>query len=296
MLLVSGAVTGLKKITHLDNAFHNATAILMGGAPSIKEQPLHLLEQRGVLSCAINNAARHFQPVLWFSGDHPGSFEPQIIEDPRIMKFAPFPYANNELRGRKYWERPNTHFYLQDSSVPFGDFLLTGRKMVPWYANTMFVSFHILYVLGVRRIILGGSDFEPSGDKMYAHDVELNSQERDMNVRLYKKLEDEIRSCKTLFEKAGLEIMDCSVNSKLRETYPHVTMEEAVALCRENFPEDMKDPKELLHGTRFASQKMRDKLKLIGTSADELERKELDVPELDIDIDCSEVEFDQDLI
>jgi hypothetical protein len=254
MLLISGALNGIKKVSHLDNAFHNTTAILMGGAPTIKDQPLHLLEERGVLSCAVNNAARHFQPALWFSGDHPRSFEPQIIEDPRIMKFAPFPYANCDVRGRKYWERPNLFFYLQDASVPFGDVLVTGKRMVPWYANTLFVALHVLYSLGVRRIILGGSDFEPEEDgKMYAHETSLNDQEQDLNRRLYKKLTDELKVSKPIFEAAGLEIMDCSVKSKLKGIYPHISMEEAVAICKEGFPGEMTDSKNLLHGTRFAS-------------------------------------------
>ena len=264
MILLTGEGRGLDRIAHLDNVFRGATVILMGGAPTITTQPLHLLEARGVVSAAINNAARHFRPTIWFSGDHPGSFEPQIIEDPGIMKFAPHSHTTTQLRGRPYHERANLYLYVQDRDVPMGEFLCM-RRDVPWYYNTMFVSLHILTSLGFKRIILGGSDFHPDGKQMYAHDTKLNQKEHDMNIRLYTKLVDELKLCKPVFEKAEVEFMDCSVRSKLADTYEHITMEKAIELCRENFPTEMLPSTELPHGTRFASEALRSKLNLSGT-------------------------------
>lgn len=283
MILLTGEGRGLDRIVHLDNAFRGATIILMGGAPTIEDLPLGMLQERGVVSGAINNAARHFRPTLWFSGDHPGSFEPQIVEDPGIMKFAPHPHANTKVRGRPYAERANLYFYVQDRSVPLGEFL-SMRRDVPWYYNTLFVSLHILCSLGFKRIILGGSDFEPGDAKMYAHETNLNEREWEMNKRLYTKLTDDLKLCAPVFAKRGVEFMDCSVKSKLKDTYRYVSFEEAVQLCCEGFPPDMIDGKKLPHGTRFASKEMREKLKLSGTTPDQMENKEAMPAGLDPDM------------
>jgi hypothetical protein len=272
MILINGEGRALEKIIHLDGAFRKGTVILMGGAPTIKEQPLHLLSSRGVVSAAINNAARHFRPTLWFSGDNPLSFEPQILLDPGIMKFSPHCFAKNKVHGREMHEIPNTYFYVQTKDVELGEVLSSPRE-VPWYYNTLFAAIHILYRLGFRRIILGGSDFEAGEKQMYAHDTELSEEEWELNRRLYRRLVDELISCRSIFKQAGLELYDCSVKSKLGGTYPVLTMEEAVDLCRENFPAEMVDPTTLKHGTRFATDDWRKRMKLMPLEDLEKEAK-----------------------
>ena len=110
MILIHYTKSGLKRLTDLSDLYKGQTAILLGGAPSLKEQPLELLKQRGVLMAAMNNAALHFRPTLWFSGDHPACYEPQILMDPSITKFAPLPFAEIVVAGRKYHEMPNINF------------------------------------------------------------------------------------------------------------------------------------------------------------------------------------------
>lgn len=253
MIFIHFSKNGMRHIADLQSTFHGQTAMLVGGAPSLKEQPMELLSKRGVLTMAMNNAAVHFRPTLWSSGDHPECYDPQILMDPTIMKFAPYSQAGMTVVGRKYWTMPNLYFYIQEAGVPWDEYL-AARPTVPWYNNTLFVSIHILYQLGIRRIILAGSDFgfTPQGD-MYAHKTALGSLERKWNLDLYNSLVRELRMLKPMFDRAGLTLMDCSKNSRISQTYEHITLEKAVDICLESFPSHPKDPSALPHCSKFAS-------------------------------------------
>jgi len=260
MLLVHYTHKGAKRIVDLQDAFPDRTAMLVGGAPSLKEQPINLLNQRGVLSMAMNNAAVHFRPALWSSGDHPECYEPRLLLDPTILKFAPVSYAEVTVCGRKYRQMPNLYFYIPEANVPWDEYL-SSRRGVPWYNNTLFVSIHILYMLGVRRIILAGSDFgfSKEGD-MYAHNTKLGDLERKWNLDLYNSLVRELRMLKPMFDRARLTLLDSSKNSRLSQTYKHVTLEQAVDYCLEGFPEKDKDPKELPHCSKFAPRSIQESI------------------------------------
>jgi hypothetical protein len=260
MLFIHYTRKGAKRIVDMQDTYTGRTAMLVGGAPSLKEQPVELLSQRGVLSLAMNNAGLHFRPVLWASGDHPACYEPRLLLDPTITKFAPISYAETEVLGRKYREMPNMYFYIPEANVPWDEYL-SSRRGVPWYNNTLFVSIHVLYMLGVRRIILAGSDFGFSKDgNMYAHSTQLGDLERKWNMDLYNGLVREIRMLKPMFDRAGLTLMDSSKNSRLSQTYKHITLEEAVGYCLEGFPEKALDPKDLPHCSKFAPRSIQDSI------------------------------------
>lgn len=258
MILITYTPDGQQRMTNLADIFSGQTAILMGAAPTIAEQPLHLLEQRGVLSAAMNNAARHFRPTLWMSADHPACFEPQILHDPGIIKFSPVGHAETVIDGKPFRAMPNLYFYANEADVAIGE-LLTERMQTPWFQNTLLVSIALLVFLGVKRIILGGSDFE-FGEKVYAHDDGLAEHECELNRTLYASQKYDLRKLKPVFDKAGVELLDCSVKSKLEGFYRTLSFEKAIELCLEGFPQEMVDPKTLPHGTRFAPAQLKEKL------------------------------------
>ena len=258
MVLITFTPEGQQRMCNLADIFKGRTAILMGGAPTINEQPIHLLEQRGVLSAAMNNAARHFCPTLWFSADHPGSFEPQIIMDPNIMKIAPAGHSSTVINDVAYRDMPNIFFYVSEQDVPVGQMLAPHVK-TPWYRNTLLISFVMLHYLGVRKIILGGSDFG-FDDNVYAHEDGLAKHERELNEKLYKSQIYELKRLRHVFDEADIEVLDCSYNSKMEGVYPVITLEEAVDLALDGFPREMVDPKTLPHGTRFAPPEMKEEL------------------------------------
>jgi hypothetical protein len=63
-----------------------------------------------------------------------------------------------------------------------------------------------------------------------------------------------------VFERAGLELLDCSKNSRLKQTYPHITLERAVALCKEGFPEKPLPSTELPHCSKFAPTSIQERI------------------------------------
>ena len=260
MILTHFEPKGTRRPVDLNNTFAGQVAFLVGGAPSLKEQPVELLNKRGVLTMAMNNSAVHFQSSLWVSGDRPECYEPQILFDPRIMKFAPLAHSQITVEGRKYWQMPNIYFYMFQDNVPWDEFL-ASRAVVPWYSNTLFVGIHILYQLGCRKIILAGSEFgfSSSGD-MYAHKTNFGSLERKWNQDLYNSQVRELRMLKPIFENAGLTLMDASKNSRLSQTYQHLSLEDAVKLALKEFPDKMKDPATLPHCSKFAPDDIQKKI------------------------------------
>lgn len=258
MILLRYTKTGEKRITDFRDLHVNGTCFLVGGSPSLKEQPIHMLEERGVLTMAMNNAATHFKPKMWVSGDHPQCYEPQILKDPGIMKFAPAHAAELKTKDDKmYRENPNMLFYIQKPEVPYNEFFEDVAE-VPWYNNTLFVGIHILYNLGIRTIILAGSDFGFQKDgEVYAHKTKLGALERKWNNDVYSFQVKELKLMKPLFDSNGLKLVDTSKNSKLSDTYEHVSLEEGLQLAKRSFPTSMVDPATLPHCSAFATDDLK---------------------------------------
>jgi hypothetical protein len=261
MIFVHYTPDGMKRTSDMRNTQHGRTAILLGGAPSLLEQPYTLLEQRGVLVMAMNNAARQIRPTYFVCGDNPNCYEPQVLHDPTITKFGPIGWANTaadmHAGGTKFREFPNMYFYIQHPGVAWDEYL-AARAGVPWYNNTLLVGIHILYQLGIRRIILAGSDFMFGADSDYAHGQKLGSLAKKWSLDLYNHLVRELRLLKPLFDKAGLELLDCSLNSRIAQVYKQIPLEQAVDMCLEDFPAEPLDPSALPHCSKFASTNIRD--------------------------------------
>lgn len=264
MTVVHFTPTGGKIITDLTHMFHGQTALLVGGSPTLTSQPIEALSRRGVLTLAMNNAALHFQPTLWCGVDRPECFDPQILLDPRIIKFGNLAHAEVELDDRyqrkRYRQFPNMFFLVLEDNVPWDEFL-APRRGIPWYNNTLFTSICVLYQLGIRRIVLAGSDFAqgPNGS-MYAHSTSLTPLETKWNTDLYTSLVHELRRMRPLFDRSGLEFYDCSVNSRLEPTYTKLTMEQAVAMCLDRFPAAPLPPKTLPHCSKFANESIQERI------------------------------------
>ena len=259
MILIHYSQNGMKRTADLTDIYSGQTAMLVGGAPSLKTQALNLLAQRGVLTMAMNNAGMHFQSSLWCGVDRPECYDPQLMLDPRIIKLGNIAHAETQLNAnygnRKFRQLPNMYFYLLEERVPWSEFL-SVRRAIPWYNNTLFTSICILYHFGVRRIILAGSDFS-SG---YAHNTTLTSLEQKWNADLYNSQVHELRRFKPIFDKAGLEFLDCSANSRIAQVYKKITMEEAVELCLSSFPLVCLDSTKLPHCSKFANTTIQEQI------------------------------------
>lgn len=255
MLYIVSSMGDTKRLTYLDDIYKGSSVFLFGGAPTIKELQLNKLNTRGIISAAMNNAAIHFRPQLWFSGDHPKCYSINIIQDPAILKFAPAWHMDTELNGMKYSMYPSMVFYIPDRNIPLHEMLKENRH-TPFYNNTMTTAIAILYFMGCRRIILCGCDFEGEGTNIYAHNVDLTPDEREANQRLYNNQVETLIRLKPIFIEAGLQIIDASVKSKLKDIYETLSFDEAIDLCVGEMA--VPTPTTILpHGTRFGDDKLK---------------------------------------
>ena len=257
MLLIRFDGNKVKRVTDMDGMLRGACAFLVGGSPGLKTQPIALLSSRGVTTMAINNAALHFRPTLWIGGDTPQCYAKQILMDPAIMKFAPYAHRDAPVGALPWRKMPNTYFYTLAPNVSYDDFL-SPRSGVPWYNATIYCGIYVLYSLGVRTIILAGSEFGlGTEDAMYANDSKLTKLEQKWNVDLYNNAAKDLRMLKPVFDRSELTLMDCSTRSRISPPYRHLTMEDAIAYCLRGFPIE-EDVSNLPHCSRFVSDKMRE--------------------------------------
>jgi hypothetical protein len=182
--------------THaLRHMLQGCAAFLVAGGPSAKSLPLHLLNQRGVWSMAVNNMAGFCRPNAFVCADPPLKFHHGIWLDPCMMKFIPsvkFTGSRNRLKmkegeefkrlkvagqeiktttapnvwgfNRRQWILPDETFFTDDAAAwgnqNAGVEQTGGQKTV----MTMLLGLRILYYLGARTIYLVGVDFHMSPD------------------------------------------------------------------------------------------------------------------------------------
>lgn len=230
-------------VCDLTDQFKGGKAFLVGGAPSLKEQNYKLLEQRGILTFAINNTGCLFRPTAMISCDTPKCFDKRLLMDPTIMKFAWNVFSRETLEGTEvtYRAMPNQFFFdvlkRDDDSR-----LLQYYNKIPWKNNSLFAAICIVRHLGISKMFLAGSDFGPNKDgEHYSVGANLDDKEKIWNEMLYKSQIRDLIKLKPVFEEFGLHIVDTSKNTKLSSTYPTCTIEDAVAECLTGFPRDFTD-------------------------------------------------------
>jgi hypothetical protein len=91
---------------NLADLFKGASAFLVLGGPSTKDQPLELLAQRGVLIMSINNCPSVLPPTIrphiWLHTDPARKFHDSIWKDPGIpLKIVPVREWNLGRKGEK---------------------------------------------------------------------------------------------------------------------------------------------------------------------------------------------------
>ena len=108
--------------------------------------------------------------------------------------------------------------------------------------------------MGIRTIVLAGSDFGPSGGSDYAHGSRLDDREAVWNSTLYKYEAFDLRKMKPRLDDLGVELLDASDRSKVSGTmgpYGSVTLEEGVARCLRGYDPTPAAPGELPHCSRL---------------------------------------------
>lgn len=244
------------------DSYSNQAVFLVCSGPSLQNMDLQLLEQRGLMCLAVNNAATLVRPQLWVSVDDPGNFVEAIWRDPAIQKFTPVEHFDKTIYTRDsqgvlapssttVQQMPNVvgfkrnedfvaDRYLTEPSVNWG---MHGKASDAYgqrgSRSVMLAAIKILYHLGFRRTYLLGCDFKMElGKANYAFDQDRSASSVRGNNRSYESLNIRFQHLLPYFEKAGLEIRNCTPDSGLR-AFPYLEYTQAITEALRDFPKDM---------------------------------------------------------
>ena len=227
----------------LDNMYTGKTLFLCGGAPSLKEEKqLHMLAEPGISVMAMNNTSSILPSVdFWVGCDKPGCYSPRILLDPKPMKFAiiakrEMTFMSDPFHEYKLRDCPNMYFFGTHEKWTATTLLKKDRDFV-WWKNTFWVAMQLAHRLGFRKVYLAGCSFN-IGNKHYSYDFKLDDFQKNYNQRLYDQTITLMNIAKQHFDEQGFEVISATPDSKLNDTYPHVSFDEAIEDALKDFPSD----------------------------------------------------------
>ena len=235
----------------LGDMYRGASAFLICAGPSLASHDLTRLDQRGVLTMAVNNAATVVRPRLWCSVDDPGNFADAIWRDPGIQKFVPlahmekkfivrdasgalvksrelvgdmpavFGYRRNESFHADQWMTEDTFNWGNHGDRADAD----GNK---GSRSVMYVALRLLFYLGVRQVFLLGCDFRmQNGSRNYVFDQDRTPSSVRGNNQSYRAFNQRMQHLLPHFDQVGFHVYNCTPGSGLT-VFPHLRYEEAV--------------------------------------------------------------------
>ncbi|QDT23661.1 hypothetical protein [Gimesia chilikensis] len=240
--------------------YRGRSAFLICSGPSLVKNDLEKLNTRGVLTCAVNNAATIIRPHLWCSVDDPTHFHDVIWRDPAILKFVPLCHMEKQFAVRddsgqlqpsiqKVGDMPTVFGYRRNEDFQperwlYEDTFNWGNhsKKADSQGNkgsrsVMYIAIRLLFYLGIRRIFLLGCDFRMEfGQQNYAFDQDRSKSSVNGNNSSYRILNTRLEQLKPHFDNEGLEIFNCTSPSGLK-AFPHMPYDEAIHLATTDTPE-----------------------------------------------------------
>ena len=235
----------------LGDMYRGHTAFLINAGPSLGTHDLTKLNQRGIVTCAVNNAAAVFRPHLWISVDDPGNFCDAIWYDPGIMKFVPLCHMEKNFMVRDESEQlvPSEQL-VGDMPAVFGYRRNEAFQADQWlYEDTfnwgshgdrtdedgnrgsrsvLLIALRLLFYLGIRRVYLLGCDFRmQQGQPNYAFEQDRSAASVRGNNNTFRVLNVRLKRLLPHFEKEDFRVFNCTPESGLT-VFPHVAFDEAV--------------------------------------------------------------------
>jgi len=236
-----------------ENHYKGSKVFLVCGGPSLNDIDLSLLDNRGVISMAINNSWLKVNPDFWLGFDVPGRFHYDRWMDPSVMKIVPWHNRDKFLFKRvgedivKSEETPKDApncWFLSNTATFNADTWFTERH-ANWggaveglepeggFRVTMFGALRTLYYLGFQEVYMIGCDWEMSNSEdkeAYAWEEDRAKVVRERNNNMYNWIEQVFKKLQPGFDKANFQVYNCNKNSKL-SLFPFVTYEEAIERC-----------------------------------------------------------------
>lgn len=244
----------------LGHMYRGGHAFLACSGPSLNSHNLSLLQQRGIITCSVNNAATIVRSQLWVSVDDPGNFSDAIWRDPGILKFTPLCHMEKPFRIRTesgelaqsselvgdmpavFGFRRNEAFqaeqFLYEDTFNWGNHgQRTDAYGIRGSRSVMLVAIRLLFHLGVRTVYLLGCDFKMQVAKEnYAFAQTRSLAAVNGNNKTFHALNVRFKQLLPYFEREGFRVFNCTPDSGLT-AFPYLDFETAVNQSLEAFPE-----------------------------------------------------------
>jgi len=225
----------------------SAPGFLVCGGPSINKIPFHKLNERGIVSMAINNSAGHVPVSAWVFSDPQEKFHHGLYLDPKIMTFAPVPKLTKHYRikenGQFRWSEnkimdcPNTFGFDRKTSLYSDKFLDTDYAMWGYGGKqpgdkpfkclcTMLLGIRLMCYLGCPKIYLLGVDFLRTDDAQYSF-----PQKASTSNRRYEHESAMLRDIKPFIEQKGIKIYNCNPESGCK-VFDFISFDAAFEDCK----------------------------------------------------------------
>jgi len=238
----------------LEGLYQNETLFLLGGSPKLKDMPLDLLRQPGVVTLGMNNVPCVFKPNLWICADKPQCFSPHIYLSPEIMKFNMISRRELVIPGTELKIRPAPSMFFfgaQASHFTFANFLDPHRDLV-WWRSVFPMALQLAYRLGFRRVFLVGCGFAmpKQPGNQYAWNTNLTEDQAQYSQNTYNRDIQRLGSLKPTFRRAGFQVVSSTPDSNAHGILDYVPLEQAVAAALGNKP-GVADTTTLWHSSEF---------------------------------------------
>lgn len=218
----------------LDNSFFGS-CFIAGGSPSLLKENLELLKQPGIIVISVNNTASKVPTDIWVCADKPKCYSERILKDPKLMKFSMISRKDLMVGDKKVMELPNMFFYGTNEKFDVHN-LLNEHRDFAWWKNVFPIALQIAYRLGFRKVYLIGCGFRISKERQYSYSTNLTDHQINYNTRTYNNFVEKMKMLKTHFKEKGFEVISCTPDSLLNDTYPTMSFEDAVEEALKDFP------------------------------------------------------------
>lgn len=226
--------------TDLGGAYCDETLFIIGGHPSINDQPLELLNLPGVMTMALNNVPYTFRrPTFWLTADKPNCYGGHFYHRADMIKLARsdtmLDVPNNADRQLRSF--PNTLFYeLKPDKYEPENFFSEGNDFV-WWKSVFPLALQMAWRLGFRRIYLVGCAFWSTVIKPYAWGTQLSMSNHRYTQTTYDEDITKLRKLSPYFDAAALEVISCTPGSRANEVLRYTPLADAVAQVLKGMPE-----------------------------------------------------------
>ena len=233
---------------NIENLYKGYSAFLICGGPSFAKLDHFKLRQPGVLTLAVNNAAKTFRPNLWTCVDNPDHFIRSIWLDPTILKFVPIEHANKQIFNSDQWtwtshkvsQCPSVVYYRRNEQFQADTFL--AEDTINWgnhrkYGggrSVMLPAIRILHYLGIRRVFLLGVDMRMDEKNKYHFKQDRSASSIKGNNSTYEKLNRWFGQLRPIFEAQGYYIYNCNSASALT-CFDYIPFAEAIKFVVEQW-------------------------------------------------------------